>query len=222
MGLVALGLWLLCVGICGFQIPRIVALFKSENWYKSEEVLPVDEGVMILKLNPISDDASFNKVSLKLVGTSDTLVSITKDSFSRGRSKAEAMENAEHIAYNYAVSDSVVTFDEGFDVNSLDSFRDQKVNLILNIPYDRPFIMERSLLEIIRNTIYRNGYRSSDVNQRNVWVFNQAGLVCITCQDKDEEDYDEEEGVEMLDSLSRSQLDSITRLKFADSYFLKD
>lgn len=222
MGLVALGLWLLCVGICGFQIPRIVALFKSENWYKSEEVLPVDEGVMILKLNPISDDASFNKVSLKLVGTSDTLVSITKDSFSRGRSKAEAMENAEHIAYNYAVSDSVVTFDEGFDVNSLDSFRDQKVNLILNIPYDRPFIMERSLLEIIRNTIYRNGYRSSDVNQRNVWVFNQAGLVCITCQDKDEEDYDEDEGVEMLDSLSRSQLDSITRLKFADSYFLKD
>lgn len=221
-GLVALGLWLLCIGICGFQIPRIVALFKSENWYKSEEVLPVTEGVMVLSLNPISDEATFNKVTLKLEGTSDSVVTLTKDAFSRGKSKAEAMENAEKIVYNYAVRDSLVTFDEGFDVNSLSSFRDQKVNLVLNVPYEKPFIMERSLLEIIRNTIYRNGYQSSQVNQRNVWVFNQAGLVCITCDEPDEDEFEEEEETSKLDSLSRAQLDSITRSKFADSYFLKD
>lgn len=213
MGLVALGLWLLCVGICGFQIPRIVALFKSENWYKSEEVLPVSEGVMILSLNPISDEATFNKVNLRLEGTSDTLVTLTKDSFSRGKSKAEAMENAEKIVYNYSVRDSLVIFDEGFDVNSLETFRDQKINLVLNVPYEKPFIMERSLLEIIRNTIYRNGYRSSQVNQRNVWVFNEAGLVCVTCDDENDEDIDEKAEV-YLDSLSRAELDSISKAKF--------
>lgn len=221
MGLVALGLWLLCVGISGFQIPRIVALFKSENWYKVEEVLPVSEGVMILNLNPISDEATFNKVNLKIEGTSDTLVTLTKDAFSRGKSKAEAMENAEKIVYNYSVRDSVVTFDEGFDVNSLESFRDQKLNLVLNVPYEKPFIMERSLLEIIRNTIYRNGYRSSQVNQRNVWVFNEAGLVCITCDEPEEDEFEDEE-VGSLDSLTRVQLDSLTRLKFSDSFFMKD
>lgn len=223
MGLVALGLWLLCIGICGFQIPRIVALFKSENWSKTEQVLPVTEGVMILNLNPISDEASFNRVNLKIEGTADTVVTLTKDAFSRGKSKAEAMENAEKIVYNYSVRDSVVTFDEGFDVNSLQTFRDQKVNLVLNVPYEKPFIMERSLLEIIRNTIYRNGYRSTDVNQRNVWVFNEAGLVCITCNEPDEDDFEDEDTEAVyLDSLSREQLDSLTRLKFSDSYFIKD
>lgn len=214
MGLVALGLWLLCVGICAFQIPRIVALFKSENWYKTEEVLPVTAGVMILNLNPISDEATFNEVSLKIEGTSDSLVSLTKDAFSRGKSKAEAMENAQKIIYNYAVSDSTVTFDEGFDVSSLETFRDQKLNLVLNIPYEKPFIMERSLLEIIRNTIYRNGYRSSQVNQRNVWVFNEAGLVCVTCDEDEDEDNDEEDEEVYLDSLSREELDSISKAKF--------
>ncbi|WP_296701801.1 PspC domain-containing protein [Algoriphagus sp.] len=212
MGLVALGLWLLCVGICGFQIPRIVALFKSENWYKSEEVLPLSAGTIILSLNPISDDATFNQVSLRLEGTADSVVTLTKDAFSRGKTKAEAMENAEQIVYNYSVRDSLVTFDEGFDVNSLETFRDQKVNLILNIPYEKPFIMERSLLEIIRNTIYRNGYRSSQVNQRNIWVFNEAGLVCVTC-DEEDNDSEDEESVYM-DSLSRAELDSISKAKF--------
>ncbi|MBN3520203.1 PspC domain-containing protein [Algoriphagus lutimaris] len=212
-GLVALGLWLLCIGICGFQIPRIVALFKSENWFKSEEVVPVTEGTMILNLNPISEEATFNRVSLRLEGTSDSLVTLTKDAFSRGKSKAEAMENAEQIVYTYTVRDSVVTFDEGFDVNSIGNFRDQKINLVLNVPYEKPFIMERSLLEIIRNTIYRNGYRSSQVNQRNVWVFNEAGLVCVTCSDENEEDEDDA-GEVFMDSLSRAQLDSISKAKY--------
>jgi phage shock protein PspC (stress-responsive transcriptional regulator) len=215
MGLVALGLWLLCVGICGFQIPRIIALFKSENWYKSEEVLPVSKGTMILSLNPISDEATFNRVNLRIEGTADSVVTLTKDAFSRGRSKAEAMENAEKIVYNYSVLDSLVTFDEGFDVNSLGSFRDQKINLVLNVPYEKPFIMERSILEIIRNTIYRNGYRSSQVNQRNIWVFNEAGLVCVTCDQDDDEDNDNDDAEEVyLDSLSRAQLDSISKAKF--------
>jgi uncharacterized protein YlxP (DUF503 family) len=73
--------------------------------------------------------------------------------------------------------------------------------------------MERSLLEIIRNTIYRNGYKSSQVNQRNVWVFNEAGLVCVTCDDENDEEIDEEAEV-YLDSLSRAELDSISKAKF--------
>lgn len=180
-GLVALGLWLLCVGICLFQIPKIVAQFKAENWYKSEETIGVTSGTMILKLNPIGDESTFNEVNLKLEGSPDSLVVLRQEYFSRGRSKAEAMENAKILNYDYAVSDSTVTFEEGFDISSLETFRDQKVNLILEVPYNRPFIMERSLLEILRNTIYRNGYTSSDVSYSNVWIFNEDGLVCQTC-----------------------------------------
>ncbi|WP_339880950.1 PspC domain-containing protein [uncultured Algoriphagus sp.] len=223
-GFVALGLWLLCVGICAFQIPLIVAQFKEENWHKIENKLPLTDGIMILRLNPIGEESTFNNVNLKLEGTSDSTVTLREDFFSRGKTKAEAMENAKMISYNYDVLDSVVTFDEGYDISNLDVFRDQKLNLFLEIPYDKPFIMERSLLEILRNTIYRNGFKSSDLSQNTIWAFNQQGLVCLTCKeevapDEDEESEDVNFKVEAPDTgeYDRAQLDSISRAKFNQS-----
>lgn len=221
-GLVALGLWLLCVGISVFQIPKIVAQFKEDNWYKIESEVPVSQGTLILKLNDQEDDPTFNHVNLRIEGKADTAVTLQEEYFSRGRTKAEALANAQKFKYNYTVSDSVVTFSEGFDISNLDQFRDQKVNLTLQVPFNRPFIMERSLLDILRNTIYANGYRSSDVSPSAVWVFNEAGLICLTCprQPGGSEDWDDEKFE--MDSLKRVQLDSSSRAKFADAYFMKD
>lgn len=220
-GFVALGVWLLCVGICAFQIPLIVAQFKEENWHKIEETVPVMEGIMILRMNPIGEESTFNNVNLKLEGTSDSLVTLREDFFSRGKTKAEAMNNAKMIGYNYTVMDSIITFDEGYDISNLNAFRDQKLNLFLEIPYEKPFIMERSLLEILRNTIYRNGFRSNDVSQNTVWAFNQQGLVCLTCEEEVQQNEGENsEGVNFeveepdTGEYNREQLDSISRAKF--------
>ncbi len=221
-GLVALGLWLLCVGISIFQAPKIVAQFKEDNWHHTESQLPVSKGTLILKLNELEDDPTFNAVNLRVEGTADTLVTLKEEYFSRGRTKAEALANAQKFKYHYSVMDSVVTFNEGFDISSLDQFRDQKVNLVLQVPFDRPFIMERSLLDILRNTVYANGYRSSDLGSGSVWVFNQGGLICLTCPRKkgSRDNWDQEKTV--LDSLQRAKTDSASRAKFADSYFMKD
>ncbi|MDF2157199.1 PspC domain-containing protein [Algoriphagus sp. CAU 1675] len=221
-GLVALGLWLLCLGISAFQIPKIVAQFKEENWHKTEKNIPVSEGVMILRLNPIGEEASFNHVNLKLEGSADSMVVLNEEFFSRGKTKAEAMSNAQGFKYNLEVADSVLTFDEGFDISSIAAFRAQRLNLILKIPYEKPFIIERSLLEILRNTINRNGYRSRDVSQNTVWTFNEAGLVCLTCDKDDSEDFGESSKEAEVQTIPKETLDSLTKAKFSDSYFLKD
>ncbi|WPR76190.1 PspC domain-containing protein [Algoriphagus sp. NG3] len=226
-GFVALGLWLLCVGICAFQVPLIVAQFKEENWHKIEQTVPVTDGIMILRINSIGEESTFNNVNLKLEGTSDSLVTLREDFFSRGKTKAEAMNNAKMIGYNYSVLDSIITFDEGYDISNIDKFRDQKLNLFLQIPYDKPFIMERSLLEILRNTIYKNGYKSSDLSQNTVWAFNRQGLVCLTCKEEvnqEQDDREEEisEGVNFeveapdTGEYDREQLDSISKSKFKE------
>lgn len=224
-GLVALALWLLCIGIAGFQIPKIVAQFKEENTLETKTPLAVSSGILILKANDVEDEDLFNKANLQLIGTADTLVTLDQEYSARGRSKQEALENAQKLTYGYTVLDSIVTFDEGYDLRALDSFRDQRINLTLNIPYDRPFIMERSLLEILRNTIYDNGYRSSDVRPEAVWVFNQAGLICLTCPGekgnrKSWDDWEEEKTE--LDSAAKSNLDSLSRSKFKDAAFMKN
>lgn len=223
-GLVALALWLLCIGIAGFQIPKIVAQFKEENTLETKTALPVTAGTLILKANDLEDEELFNKANLQLIGTADSLVTLTQELSARGKTKKEALENAQKLSYSYSVMDSIVTFEEGYDLNTLDAFRDQRINLTLEIPYDRPFIMERSLLEILRNTIYNNGYRSSDVRPEAVWVFNEAGLICLTCPEKrgERRDWDDwEEEKSEMDSLSKAKLDSASLVKFKDSYFMK-
>jgi phage shock protein PspC (stress-responsive transcriptional regulator) len=226
LALVALGLWLLCVGISAFQIPKIVALFKAENWHYVETAVPVTPGTLILRLDPVGEETTFNEVNLKLEGTADTIVSLREEYFSRGKTKAEAMERAQQISYKYVVSDSVITFDEGYDLSTIESFRDQKLNLILEIPYERPFIMERSLLDILRNTLYRNGYRNDDVSENNVWTFNEVGLVCLTCGIDKSTENSEEDTEELIETdtteMSKETIDSLTKAKFKEAYFMKD
>nr|WP_287937129.1 PspC domain-containing protein [Algoriphagus sp.] len=224
--LVALALWLLCIGIAGFQIPKIVAQFKEENKVETKAALPLTAGTLIIKANDLEDEELFNKANLQLVGTADSVVSLVQEFSARGRTKADALENAKKLNYSYSVQDSIITFEEGYNLNELKSFRDQRINLRLEIPYDRPFIMERSLLEILRNTIYNNGYRSSDVRQEAVWVFNEAGLICLTCPGEKGDRrraWDEwEETKSTMDSLTRAKLDSSSKAKFKESYFMKE
>ncbi|MGM0944462.1 MAG: PspC domain-containing protein [Bacteroidota bacterium] len=217
-GLVALGLWLLCIGVSAFQIPKIVAQFKQENRHIVEEVLPVSEGIMVLKLNPISEEATFNHIKLRLLGTEDSLVSIEKKFFSRGRTKSEALENAKKLAYEVELADSVVLFNEGFELQNTDMFRAQELEVLMNIPYDRPFIMERSLLEIIRGTIYTNGYRNSDISQRSIWVFNQNGLLCLTCPPPADSEEEENELSENQPLTEEERIDSLSRAKFKELF----
>ena len=224
-GLVALALWLLCVGIAAFQVPKIVAQFKEENKFETVTPLNPSPGILILKVNDIDDEDIFNKAGLKIEGTPDSTIVLTQEFSSRGRTKAEALENAQKLSYSFTVADSVITFEEGYDLSTLDAFRDQRLRLNLKIPYDRPFIMERSLLEILRSTIYSNGYKSSDVRPEAVWVFNQAGLICLTCPEKvdEETDWDTwEEEKAKTDSLTKATLDSLSREKFKESFFMKD
>jgi phage shock protein PspC (stress-responsive transcriptional regulator) len=219
-GLIAFALWLLCLGIALFQVPRIVSQFKNENRYQETETISTTGGTMVLTLDNQAEDPDFNEVSLKLIGTSDSLVTLEKEFFSRGKTKAESLENAKLLSYNISILDSVVTFPPGYDYSAIEIFRGQRVSLTMSIPYEKPFIMDRSLLEILRNTIYRNGYRNRDVQEGNTWAFNEAGLVCLTCEIpevSDEVDYEEEEDAENEDqneSTSRETLDSLSRAKY--------
>ena len=225
--LTILGLWLFCVGLAAFHLPKIIGKFKEDEWHYSTTPLSLSPGILLLRVNEQEDEELYRDAVLKLVGTKDTVVTLTQEYFSRGESKKEALANAQKILYTYDVKDSVLTFEEGFDMRNLGVYRDQKLNLTLAIPYDKPFIMDRSLLEILQNTIYKNGFENDDVRTEAVWVFNKAGLVCLTCPGKvngrERRDWDSFESEKaQLDSLTKIQQDSLSKAKLKDAYFLKE
>jgi hypothetical protein len=226
IGGIILALWLFFVGMAAFHIPKIIAKFKEEARYERITPVSLSPGILLLRVNDLDDEEINNKVQLELVGTQDTVITLKQTYFSRGESKKEALANAKKIQYSYDVRDSVMTFEEGFDLRALDTFRDQDLTLRLAIPYDKPFIMERSLLEILENTIYKNGFEMNDVREEAIWVFNETGLVCLTCPGKvsgERRDWDSFETVQAkADSIAKVQKDSLSKAKFKDAYFLKE
>ena len=223
-GLVALVLWLICIAILGFQVPRVLAKFKVEEQVSTSTPLTPTAGVLFLTVADEAEEMFYQRVSLQLIGTSDSLLTLNQDYFSRGGNKSEALENIKKIAYGYSVKDTVITFDPGFDLKSLGAFRNQRLDLNLEIPFDKPFILDKSTLGILENTLYRNGYDWEDVRPEAIWVFNKAGLTCLTCPDKKGErrDWDSFESEKAaLDSLTKLQFDSLSKAKLKNRYFLK-
>lgn len=223
--LTVLALWLMCIATLGFQIPRIIAKFKEEDRVITNTTLTPGQGVLFLKANDGEDEEFYQRVVLELKGTEDSVLTLNQEYFSRGHTKKQAQENIKKIAYSYSVKDSVITLERGFDLKTLGAFRDQKLNLSLAIPYNKPFIMDDSLLDILENTLYKNGYDWEDVRPEAIWVFNEAGLTCLTCPEKKGErrDWDSFESEKaQLDSITKIQQDSLSRAKLKDTYFLKE
>ena len=226
-GLVALALWLMCIATLGFQVPRVVAKFKEEDRVITNTPLSPGQGVLFLTIEGGDGVEFYQQAVLELKGTEDSVLTLNQEFFSRGQSKKQAQENIKKIAYSYAVKDSVITFERGFDMKTLGAFRDQKLNLTLEIPYNKPFTMDDSLLDILENTLYKNGYEWEDVRPEAIWVFNKAGLVCLTCPGKvnggERRDWDSFESEKaQLDSLTKIQQDSLSKAKLKGAYFLKE
>lgn len=224
LAFVALAAWLLSLGVGAFQIPEILVQFKSVNDYTVNTVIPVTSGTLILKINPESEERIFNPVNLKIEGSADSVIRLKSKFFSNGKTKSDALRDAEKIGYTYSVQDSILNFDPGFDLSKDQIFQNQRVNLILKIPYNRPFMMERSLLNILKNTLSPNGFSGSNIRSNSVWAFNELGLVCLNCsQEKVEKSYDvQNREEEFRSNTQKIERDSLTRMIFKDSYFMKN
>jgi hypothetical protein len=163
-------------------------------------------GTIVLKsVDTNKEGGIFDLVKLQLEGTDAVEPILIQNFEARGKNKADALKNAESIQYSYKVEDSTVTFERSINLNELDKFRVQNLSLDLEIPYDRPFVMDKSIIPIIQNTIHRNGYKTRDINSRNHWVFNEKGLLCLTCNQAGK----------------TTSADSLSRVKFEGAYFMK-
>lgn len=182
-GLVLLGLWILTLGVSAFQVPKILKNFSSEVTYQETTTISPAGKVLVLKGTDLMDSpVIFENVGLQLKGVPQDTITLIMNYQSRGKNKEDAMTNAKSIQYSYSIQDSTVTFPNFWTMDSMKQFRAQELDLTLQIPYDQAFIMDESLKNVIRNTVYKNGYKIRDLSKSNYFVFNERGLLCMTCK----------------------------------------
>lgn len=205
-GLVILGVWLLSIGIASFQVPKSISQFKTEGVHTLETPIEFNEGTLVLKaISEAKDTGIYEMVRLELAGKDGQEIMLIQDFKARGKGYEDAVNNASAIPYGFVVTDSILTLERGINLNQLEKFRGQSLSLTLEIPYNQAFVMDKSILPILRNTLNRAGYRSRDVSSRNYWVFNENGLFCLNCSN----------------GKKITEADSLSRVIFKDAYFMK-
>src|SRR5690606_20161220 len=204
-GLVTFGLWILSLMICAFQVPRVVNQFKDDASFVKEEVLEMREGTLVIQSQNNAPDADLGLISISLEGTPDSTLVLLQEFRSQGKNHDDALTNASSVSYDYSLEDTVLLLNRSLEFTADSKFRAQSLHQTLKVPYNTPFVMDKSLLPILERTIYTNGYKMKDVNSRNHWVFNENGLLCLNC----------------VNDHKNSQEDSISRAMFSGRYFME-
>jgi len=219
----AVGIWFVSLIGLAATVPPVIMDFREEARFTDTETLPIGEQTAILTLSGYADYEEPDLVELRLVGFAGESYELQKTFEARGSNRNRAIENARMVNYVVVVNDSVVSFPPVYTFEDGAKFRGQTLDMTLNIPYNRPFQIDRDLTEILTNTLYRYGYRDRDL-PGNTFMFTANGLECITCPERDrsENGFSESSPESFSESFSESSSESSSEdhvnLESVDSY----
>ncbi len=180
LGWALFGIWVLGLIGAAFFFPTTVREFRSDGSVRQETTFEVVEGeTPTLRLEEGSY-SRYDAVKLRLRGHEDSVYRLETRIEARGSSRDNARTNAEAVSYIVTRDGADFIFPEEIDFGSDPKFRFQEVDAVFYIPNGQTFRMESDLKDILRGTLYLEGYRSYQMSE-NEWVFDEGRLECISC-----------------------------------------
>jgi phage shock protein PspC (stress-responsive transcriptional regulator) len=177
-------LWFVSMVILAVSIPKIVLSFKEEGEYQVENAYSINGKTAVLKINEVGMD-NYDGTRLTIKGHEGKEFKLIQEFKAQGTTRAKAIENAKMVEYNVDFRDSVFTFDSNFKFKPEATFRAQRVDLILMVPYDAPFIMDEGVSRMLTHYI---DWRARD---SETWKYtSEDGLTCVSCK-RDEDSNDD-------------------------------
>jgi phage shock protein PspC (stress-responsive transcriptional regulator) len=186
--LTLLGLWIVGIVISTIQGIAFQQNYAKRGEYSQTSYYAVPAGTLTLDHDD-TDEAENVDVDIKLTGYSGSdSLKLEKTVSSRGKSRVDAEALASKIKYDVTVrNDSVFYFSEGPELGKTGPFRDQRISLTLNIPYDKPFAITRNFWYQVKHSSgdydrldsYELGGDEVDWKTLRWAMRRDSGLVCI-------------------------------------------
>lgn len=180
------GVWVICLISLSIAIPSVVNEFRNEGSFRETRTFDLDSSKPILLTLDYVDFNGIDATSLKLRGHEDSVVQLNLRYEAHGRSRQEAEENAQMVTYDVKQKGNELIFDSNYAFKERSKFRAQQLDMTLFIPYNRKFVMDEDMVDIIEHTFNRNGYRSWQITSTNEWIFTEDGLDCLTCTERNQ------------------------------------
>ncbi|MEJ7644110.1 MAG: PspC domain-containing protein [Chryseolinea sp.] len=200
------------VAMLSVTVPKIVYAFKENGEYKLEETYNLAGKKAIFRINEVGMD-DYDGATLTLKGYDGKELKLVKSFRAQGTTRQKAIENAKMVDYHVAVNDSIITFDSNISFKEDATFRGQRLDMTLFIPFNYPFQMDESVGRFISQWV------EHDEEDNNTWEMNESdGLRCVTCP-VSEEDKNKiaDEGLTDFDEIDISGVFDV-RITRGDSY----
>lgn len=183
VGWTMFGLWMVSLIGLSFTIPQIAFEFKTEAEYEETQILNLSANVVHFDINEVGMD-DFDLAELVIRGYDGNEFKLVKEFRSFGKSRQDAIKNAQSVIYKVAIEDSTIYFDSNLGFKNEAKFRFQELDMTLYIPYGQEFTMSDQMRHLLKYyTISSQGYYFYQLEDNN-WQFNPSGLECLTCYDE--------------------------------------
>src|SRR5690606_1881759 len=162
------------LGLLAYGGSRIALKFRESGTYRNERTFTLDGRTAVLKL---TDKPAYydHRVDITLRGYDGSDFLLEESYRARGSTRARAVENARMLSYTVTQEDSIIIFDPQVRFADNAVFRNQEIDVTLNIPYDPPFVMDEEFAMYIENYVH---YGDAD---NHTWVMTRNGLECRDC-----------------------------------------
>jgi phage shock protein PspC (stress-responsive transcriptional regulator) len=168
-------LFFVSVALLGVGIPKIAYAFKQSGEYTVETLYTPTGKRAVLKINEIGMD-DFHGALLTLKGYKGKEFKLVQNFQAQGATRQKAIENAQMVEYHVTAQDSVLTFDSNITFKPDAIFRGQELELVLYIPYDYPFTMDKGISRFITQ------YVDYEYEDNYSWKISETrGLECVSC-----------------------------------------
>lgn len=195
--------WFVALGFAGAGATKIAKNFKqnaslrqtielsnsSNNKYLlniSDYTLLTDADIEKFKnldkrFNIQLDDKDFDFDNVKLtveksVTERPILIQVFK---ARGRSFEAALEEAQKIKYTFSQQDSVLTFNSFCEIDRDGAWRDQQVDLTLQLPLNSTIIIDQKMRRILNGVYLSSCSKKQNNTKATTWLMTENGLVCV-------------------------------------------
>lgn len=203
-GLSLVGVWVLALIVGGYKLADIAGQFREEGTLKETKILSASgnkSNTYYLKLSDLSDrfyedsnitsqlnmdgkvvvkrhrgDGFYNNVSISIERSENKEMRLVTIYNSKGKDVSSAIKTASGISYNFSQKDSILTFDNHFEIKDGMFWRAPWIKLILYVPEQTNLVIDDELDHYIHNI------NSSPCNRNNLeqvqWKMTNYGLIC--------------------------------------------
>lgn len=174
------GIWLISL----FTMIAFIAA-HADNFRRSGEVMNTQSFPVgpypTITLDGYNTNSSFeNRIYFDVQGHTGSDVQVQQRLQAKGKTEAEAQQNARMVTYRVVQTDSVLRFDDSFEFASGAAYRSQRMDVTLMIPQDKQLRLTSNFLRMVPSSAFEEEY-SREKTLRNLWQVKGNLLSCITC-----------------------------------------